>query len=127
MAREVPEQVGVPYAVMATSRATFAKKPEVIRAAARAMTKALIFARDKPEETLKIMQHYFPDVDAAIIARIVTTYRAALPTTPVISREEVAKTVAFMNIGLAKPIDVTYESVVLPEPAQAAAAAFPTH
>jgi sulfonate transport system substrate-binding protein len=127
MAREVPEQVGVPYAVMATSRATFAKKPEVIRASARAMTKALIFARDKPEETLKIMQHYFPDVEPAIIARIVTTYRAALPTTPVISREEVAKTVAFMNIGAAKPIDVTYESVVLPEPAEAAAAAFPSH
>ncbi len=126
MAREVPEQVGVPYAVMATSRATFAKKPEVIRASARAMTKALIFARDKPEETLKIMQHYFPDVEASILARIVTTYRAALPSTPVISREEVAKTVAFMNIGAAKPIDVTYESVVLPEPAEAAAAALRT-
>ncbi len=126
MAREVPEQVGVPYAVMATSRATFAKKPEVIRASARAMTKALTFAHDKPEETLKIMQHYFPDVEASILARIVTTYRAALPSTPVISREEVAKTVAFMNIGAAKPIDVTYESVVLPEPAEAAAAALRT-
>jgi len=126
MAREVPEQVGVPYAVMATSRATFAKKPEVIRASARAMTKALIFARDKPEETLKIMQHYFPDVEASILVRIVTTYRAALPSTPVISREEVARTVAFMNIGAAKPIDVTYESVVLPEPAEAAAAALRT-
>jgi hypothetical protein len=32
-----------------------------------------------------------------------------------------------MNIGAAKPIDVTYESVVLAEPAEAAAAAFPTH
>jgi NitT/TauT family transport system substrate-binding protein len=123
MAREVPEQVGVPYAVMATSRATFAKKPEVIRAAARAMTKAMIFAHDKPEETLKIMQHYFPDVEAPILARIVTTYRAALPSTPVISREEVAKTVAFMNIGAPEPIKVAYESVVLAEPAEAAAAA----
>jgi NitT/TauT family transport system substrate-binding protein len=123
MAREVPEQVGVPYAVMATSRATFAKKPDVIRASARAMTKAMIFARDKPDETLKIMQHYFPDVEAPILARIVTTYRSALPTTPVITREEVAKTVAFMNIGAAKPIEATYESVVLPEPAEAAAKA----
>jgi NitT/TauT family transport system substrate-binding protein len=122
MAREVPEQVGVPYAVMATSRATFAKKPEVIRASARAMTKALIFARDKPEETLKIMQHYFPDVEPAILARIVTTYRAALPSSPVITRDEVAKTVKFMNIGAAKPIDVTYESAVLAEPAETAAA-----
>lgn len=122
MAREVPEQVGVPYAVMATSRATFAKKSEVIRASARAMTKALIFARDKPEETLKIMQHYFPDVEPAILARIVTTYRAALPSSPVITRDEVAKTVKFMNIGAAKPIDVTYESAVLAEPAETAAA-----
>jgi hypothetical protein len=73
------------------------------------------------------MQHYFPNVEAPIIARIVTTYRGALPMTPVISRDEVAKTVAFMNIGAAKPIDVTYESVVLAEPAEAAAAAFPTH
>jgi NitT/TauT family transport system substrate-binding protein len=123
MAREVPEQVGVPYAVMATSRATFAKKPEVIRAAARAMTKALIFAHDKPEETLKIMEHYFPDVEAPILARIVTTYRSALPSTPVISREEVVKTVAFMNIGANEPIKASYESVVLTEPAEAAAAA----
>jgi NitT/TauT family transport system substrate-binding protein len=122
MAREVPEQVGVPYAVMATSRATFAKKPEVIRATARAMTKALIFAHDKPEETLKIMQHYFPDVEAPIIARIVTTYRGALPSTPVISREALAKTVAFMNIGASEPIKAVYDSVVLAEPAEAAAA-----
>jgi NitT/TauT family transport system substrate-binding protein len=123
MAREVPEQVGVPYAVMATSRATFAKKPEVIRAAARAMTKALIFAHDKPEETLKIMEHYFPDVEAPILARIVTTYRGALPSTPVISREEVAKTVAFMNIGANEPIKASYDAVVLAEPAEAAATA----
>jgi NitT/TauT family transport system substrate-binding protein len=122
MAREVPEQVGVPYAVMATSRATFAKKPEVIRAAARALTKALIFAHERPEETLKIMQHYFPDVEAPIITRIVTTYRGALPSTPVISREAVAKTVAFMNIGAPEPINAAYESVVLAEPAEAAAA-----
>jgi NitT/TauT family transport system substrate-binding protein len=123
LAREVPEQVGVPYSVMATSRATFEKKPEVIRASARAMTKALIFAHDKPAETLKIMQHYFPDVEPAILARIVTTYRAALPSSPVITREDVAKTVKFMNIGAAKPIDVKYDAVVLSGPAEAAAAA----
>jgi NitT/TauT family transport system substrate-binding protein len=123
LAREVPEQVGVPYSVMATSRATFEKKPEVIRASARAMTKALIFAHDKPAETLKIMQHYFPDVEPAILARIVTTYRAALPSSPVITREDVAKTVKFMNIGAAKPIDVKYDAVVLTGPAEAAAAA----
>ena len=123
LAREVPEQVGVPYSVMATSRATFEKKPEVIRASARAMTKALIFAHDKPAETLKIMQHYFPDVEPSILARIVTTYRAALPSSPVITREDVAKTVKFMNIGAAKPIDVKYDAVVLTGPAEAAAAA----
>lgn len=123
MAREVPEQVGVPYAVMATSRATYEKKPEVIRAAARAMTKALIFAHEKPKETLKIMQRYFPAVEPSILARIVTTYRAALPMSPVITREDVARTVKFMNIAAAKPYHASYEAVVLPGPAEAAAAA----
>jgi hypothetical protein len=69
------------------------------------------------------MEHYFPDVEAPILARIVTTYRSALPSTPVISREEVVKTVAFMNIGANEPIKASYESVVLTEPAEAAAAA----
>jgi NitT/TauT family transport system substrate-binding protein len=121
LAGEIPEQVDVPYAIMATSRDTWAKKPDVIRGAARALTKAMTYVQEKPEETRKVMRQYFPDIDEPVFNRIVATYAKAVPKSPVITRDQVAKTIAFMNIGAAAPVTAKYEAVVLPEPAEAAA------
>jgi len=121
LAGEVPEQVDVPYAIMATSRDTWAKKPEVIRGAARALAKSFKFTHEKPAETRAVMRKYFPDIDEPIFDRIVATYAEAVPKTPVITAEQVAKTAKFMSIGAGHEVRAKYDSVVLSGPAEAAA------
>src|SRR3954454_5134532 len=83
LAGEIPEQRDVPYAIMATSRDTWAKKPDVIRGATRALTKAFKFTHEKPAETRNVMRKYFPEIEEPIFDRIVATYSKAVPTTPV--------------------------------------------
>jgi NitT/TauT family transport system substrate-binding protein len=118
---EVPEQRDVPYAIMATSRDTWAKKPDVIRGSARALTKAFKFTHEKPAETRNVMRKYFPEIEEPVFDRIVATYSKAVPKTPVITEEQVARTAAFMSIGAPQKVTAKYDAVVLAEPALAAA------
>ena len=48
-AETIPEIDGVPYTVIITSRDTLKNKPELLRAAVRALTKAMKFAHEKPD------------------------------------------------------------------------------
>jgi NitT/TauT family transport system substrate-binding protein len=119
---EVPEMKDVPMVVMATSKETLAAKPDLIRRATRALTKAMIFSHNKPEETKKIMRGYFPDMDAEVFASVVETYRNATPRTPVITKENVDKTVEWMNLGETAKLSVSYADLVALEPAKSVAA-----
>lgn len=109
---EVPELVNVPYVVAATSRATLEKKPELMRRAMRALAKAMDFAQTHPAETAKIMRQYFPDLDETLFQTVVETYRKATPRSPVLTREQVDKTVAWMNIGAKTKVSAKFEDVV---------------
>jgi NitT/TauT family transport system substrate-binding protein len=122
---EVPELNGVPYVVLATSRDILAAKPELVAAAVRAVTKAMRFVQEKPEETKKIMRQYFADIDPKAFELAEATYRKGSPTTPVITREQIDKATAWMNLGVAKPISARYEDIVAPAAAQAALASLP--
>jgi NitT/TauT family transport system substrate-binding protein len=119
---EVPELNGVPYVVMATSRETLAAKPAMVASVLRALTKAMRFVQDKPEETKMLMRRYFADIDPAAFALAEETYRKGSPKTPVITREQIEKATAWMNLGVAKPIAARYEDIVAAAPAQAALA-----
>ena len=109
---DVPELVNVPFVVTVTSRATLEKKPDLMRRAMRAIAKAMEFAHTHPEETAKIMQPYFPDLDASLFAQVFETYRKATPRSPVLTREHVDKTVAWMNIGAKQKVTAKFEDVV---------------
>lgn len=119
---EIPELKDVPYVIIATTRDTLRKRPELIQAATRALTKAMVFAHEKPAETRKLMRPYFPELDEPVYNLIVEMYRKATPRTPVISAEQLAKTVAWMNLGAPKPTEAKYDAVVTVEAAQRAAA-----
>ena len=119
---EVPELNGIPMVVMATNLETLSKKPEVIRKSTRALTKALIFAHKKPEETRKMMRQYFPELEEHIYNRVVETYSKATSKTPVVTAEQTAKQVTWMNLGSSKPISVEYGKVFAIEPARTIAA-----
>ena len=109
---EVPELINVPYVVIATSRATLEKKPDLMRRAMRALAKAMDFAQTHPAETAKIMRQYFPDLDETLFQTVVETYRKATPRSPVLTREQVDKTVAWMNIGAKTRVSAKFEDVV---------------
>jgi NitT/TauT family transport system substrate-binding protein len=119
---EIPELKGVPMVVMATSREMLSKKPDLIYAATRAITKAMIFAHERPDDVRKIMRQYFPDLKEDIFNVLVEIYRKGTPKSPVITQEQITKQVAWMNLGTEEPISAKYEGVVATEPAQRAAA-----
>lgn len=120
---DIPELNNVPYVIIASSRATMAKKPDLIRRAMRALANAMDFAASHPEETAKIMRPYFPDLDEAIFKQVVETYRKASAHTPVLTEEQLSKTVAWMNIGAKTPITAKFDDVVDDTYANAAVAA----
>jgi NitT/TauT family transport system substrate-binding protein len=106
----IPEIAGVPYIVIITSRDTLQKKPHVLRAAVRAFTKAMKFAKDDPAGARKIIRKDFPDIDEAIFDATWKNYVKAIPTTPMIPRETFEKTQAWLNITANPPVKLPYET-----------------
>jgi NitT/TauT family transport system substrate-binding protein len=119
----IPELAEVPYSVWGTSRATLQKRPAVIAASLRAITKAIKLAAENPEETLRVMRPQIKDVPPEAIDAVIEKYRHGAAGTPVISPAQVEATVRWMNLGESKPISVRFEDVVDNGGAEAAAAA----
>ncbi|MEA2879267.1 MAG: sulfonate transport system substrate-binding protein [Hyphomicrobiales bacterium] len=115
---DVSEIVGVPYVVLATSPQTLATKPDLVLAAVRAVTKALTFTHEKPEEARKLMRQYFPEIEQSVFDLAVEAYRKATPKEPTITESKFLKTLAWLNIGLAKPMVVPYETAVVNGPVE---------
>jgi ABC-type nitrate/sulfonate/bicarbonate transport system substrate-binding protein len=122
-AQPLPELAGVPYSVWGTSRATLQKRPAVIAASLRAITKGIKLAADNPEETLRVLRLQIKDVPPDALDAVLEKYRQGAARTPVIHRDQVEATLRWMNLGDAKPISARFEDVVDNRDAEAAAAA----
>jgi ABC-type nitrate/sulfonate/bicarbonate transport system substrate-binding protein len=122
-AEPIPELAEVPYSVWGTSRATLQKRPAVMAASLRAITKAIKLAAENPEETLRVMRPQLKDVPPEALDAVIEKYRHGSARTPVISPAQVEATVRWMNLGESKPISVRFEDVVDNSGAEAAAAA----
>jgi ABC-type nitrate/sulfonate/bicarbonate transport system substrate-binding protein len=112
--------------VMATSRETWQRKPEIIRAATRALAKSYAYAREHPKETVDLLRPYFKDVDPDLFTKAAETHLKGVPKTPTISPEQVERAVAWMNIGPGPKVSAAFDAVVLSEPARDAIAALAT-
>jgi ABC-type nitrate/sulfonate/bicarbonate transport system substrate-binding protein len=122
-AEPIPELAEVPYSVWGTSRATLQKRPAVMAASLRAITKAIKLAAENPEETLRVMRPQLKDVPPEALDAVIEKYRHGAARTPVISPAQLEATVRWMNLGESKPISVRFEDVVDNSGAEAAAAA----
>jgi NitT/TauT family transport system substrate-binding protein len=122
-AEPIPELAEVPYSVWGTSRTTLQKRPAVIAASLRAITKAIKLAAENPEETLRVMRPQIKDVPTEALDAVIEKYRHGAARTPVISPAQVEATVRWMNLGESKPISVRFDDVVDNGGAAAAAAA----
>lgn len=120
---EVPELNDVPFVALVTSRETLGAKPAKIRAAMRAVTKALIFSHEHPAETRKIMRQYFPELEDSVYEVMVEKYRLATSKSPMITPDQIARTVAWMNLGQPTPYSANYLDIVDPAMAQETLAA----
>ena len=121
MTGKLPEYRDVPYQVITTSRATLAAKRPLLLHVVRAMTKAMIFAHEKPEETRRIVRTFFQDTPEAEFNTAFNTYIHAVPATPIISQAQVDNTVKMVNLTEKTPISATYNQVVYPDLALEAA------
>jgi NitT/TauT family transport system substrate-binding protein len=118
---DVPEMVGVHYLVLVTSRDTLEKKPQVILAAVRALTKAMKFVHEQPAKARDLLRQQFPDVDQKVFDAAWAGYLRAIPTTPVIDQDQYKRTIDWLNITAQPPADAPYATVVVDGPARQAA------
>jgi NitT/TauT family transport system substrate-binding protein len=112
MTGKLPEYRDVPYQVITTSRDTLKSKRPLLLHVVRAMTRAMIFAHEKPEETRRVVRRFFEDTPEAEFNTAFDTYIKAVPTTPVISQAQVDNTVRMVNVIEKTPISATYDQVV---------------
>ena len=108
---EVPELNGVPYLVLATSRAELEKKPELIKRAMRAIVRGMEFAATEPQESCKMVRTSFPDVEEPVFKAACETYRKGTPRTLQFTKEQLDKTLTWMNLGVKNPISAKFEDM----------------
>jgi NitT/TauT family transport system substrate-binding protein len=118
---DLPEVRGVPYTAMLTSRATIRRQPDTIAAATRALTKAITFANDKPEETQRLLHQFFRRVDPELFSRFEPAYRRAAAQNPVISQPQYDALLAWLRITKPNAPNTPYATAVETSFAQRAA------
>jgi len=115
---DVPELRNIPYITFVTSRATLAqKRPQLLRMV-RAYTKAMAFVQQNPAEAAKLTHRFFPDVDPEIFNASFLKYTKGLPTSPLITPDQVTNLLTWMNLAKKTKITGTYAEVVDPSLAE---------
>ncbi|MFI4983296.1 MAG: ABC transporter substrate-binding protein, partial [Nevskiales bacterium] len=123
MQDNVPEYKDVPYQVITTSRTTLAEKRPLLLATERALTKAIKFCHDKPEETRRVVRTFFQNVPEADFNTAFDSYMKGVPTTPVLTQAQVENTLRMVNLAEKTPIHPAFDKVVDNSLAQEAAKA----
>jgi NitT/TauT family transport system substrate-binding protein len=111
---DIPEANNVPYIIMSTSPEVIEKKRPMLLAMVRCWTKAMDFVRDNPAEASKLVRRYFPDMDEAVYNAAFTKYRKGVPTSPMVTDEQVQKVVDFMHISKGVPVTAKRSDVFYP-------------
>jgi len=88
---------GYPYTGYFTSRDVIKKKPEAVQAFVNALYKAELFIHTYPEETIKIAQETFKDLDPEVLRMSVINTIPAIPQDPVISKAQIETTLNWLN------------------------------
>lgn len=118
---DVPEYAGTAYETFVTSRATQRNKQPLLLAAVRALTRAINLVHQQPDEARRLVRPIFKELNDTDFGHSFDHALKGMPTTPVISRERVQKTIAMLNLTEKVPLKVTYEDVMYPDIAVAAA------
>jgi NitT/TauT family transport system substrate-binding protein len=110
---QVPEVKGVPYIVITTTMDTVKNKPKELRAAVRALTAAIKFAHDKPDEAKRIVRPAFSEMDDEIFNLAWNNYVKAIPDSPQITEQQFDNTKKWLNITAKQPLQVKYKDSIV--------------
>lgn len=119
---EVPEVMDVPYIVITTAADTVKNKPKELRAAVRALTRAMKFARDNPAEAKRVVRPAFAEMDDEIFDLAWNNYVKAIPATPVISQTQFDNTRKWLDVTAKQPLKVQFKDSIINSFAEEAAA-----
>ena len=108
---DVPEAANVPYIIMATSPEAIKNKRGELLAMVRSWTKAMDLVRDNPREASALVRRYFPDLDQGVYNTAFEKYRRGVPTSPLVTDEQVQNVVRFMHISKGMPVSATRAEV----------------
>jgi len=118
----ISELTGVPYTGMITTRKMIKENPNLIMATTRALTKAIRYTEQHPNEVQDLLKKYFPKVDPTLYNKFEPVYRAASAKSPVITHDQFDRLIRWMKITSDKEITVKYEDVIVDDFAEKAAA-----
>lgn len=120
----VPELRGVPYLGVVTTRASIAKNPELFRRFALAMVGAINFAHANPDKAKAIVQSViqkeYPDFSSDLFNAAWPTYYKLIPTSPVMSAEQVDRVAKWIDITAPAPLTLNAGDLVYPKFAEEA-------
>jgi NitT/TauT family transport system substrate-binding protein len=112
MQDNVPEYKDVPYQVILTSRNELETKRPLLLATERALTRAMKLCHEDPAAAKRIVRAFVTDSSDADYSAAFDTYVKGVPTTPVITRAQVANTLKMVNLAEKAPIDPPFDKVV---------------
>ncbi|MBV9539101.1 MAG: ABC transporter substrate-binding protein, partial [Acidisphaera sp.] len=109
---EIPEIKDVPYTAMLTSRRTMKARPAAIMGTTRALTRAITYAQDHPDDTQRLLHQYFKSVDPALFAKFEPVYRRAAARSPIITQLQYDRLKSWLKLTEAAPADTPYAQAV---------------
>ena len=117
----IPELRDVPFSGLLARRAYIQKNPEVIAAAARAIAKAIKFAKEHPDPTHESVKPYIIGAPPEVLDKMIERYRLGQAKSPVVTQAQFAGTLRWVNLSEKKPLQVRMEDVVYNKAAEDAA------
>lgn len=103
---------GYPYTGYFTSRDVIKKKPEAVQAFVNAIYKAELFIHTYPEETVRIAQAIFKDLDPNVLRMSVINTVPAIPQDPIISKAQIETTLNWLNYSAEDRAKLGFDKVV---------------
>lgn len=118
----VAELDNVPFSAMMTTRKLIQEQPEMIAAVVKALTRGMLYTQQHPDEARQLVKKLFPKIDPAIFDKAEPAYRAAAAHTPVITREQFDRIIAWMELTSKDAVALKFEQVIDDHFADSAAA-----
>lgn len=109
---EVPEISGMPYNIMIAGQQAMRERSDLLAATIRAYAKAIAFFRTDADAAKRLVAANFANLDADLFDEAYAIYAKGVPVRATFRREQLERTMSWMNIREKEPLKVRFEDVV---------------